>query len=231
MIARNLLGSAFLHLAVLVGGGVWYGASPARQQVEPPELVFVPVRPQIEVLDHDFRLEPLEVELSSAEIGLAEPILAENFDPPAAEMPAAFLQPSLAERLWSEALLELIPELAELTPPEVIPAESVESLPLVAYVAAMPLVDINLPPVYPRSARLRGDEGSLRLRVSIDADGWVTQVDLLTPCRHPALNRAAIEALRKWRYLPALRHGARVADSIIEVIVFRISAQRQGAAR
>ena len=69
----------------------------------------------------------------------------------------------------------------------------------------------NLPPEYPEPARLAGQQGRVVLRVSIDASGSVEQASVLQSTGYPALDTAALEAVRVWRFQPAMSAGRPVA--------------------
>jgi TonB family protein len=63
----------------------------------------------------------------------------------------------------------------------------------------------HVPPAYPDDARAAGIEGTVILDALIDADGYVTDVEVLQSV--PMLDRAAVEAVKQWRYLPTLLNG------------------------
>jgi D-alanyl-D-alanine endopeptidase (penicillin-binding protein 7) len=57
-----------------------------------------------------------------------------------------------------------------------------------------------VPPVYPPALKAAGIEGNVTLRVTIEKDGSVSDVE--NWAGNPQLAQAAIEAVRRWRYLP-----------------------------
>ena len=63
---------------------------------------------------------------------------------------------------------------------------------------------------YVDEARAAGVEGRLVLQVTVDADGRPSAVAVLSPV-HPALDAAAIEAVKSWRFEPARACGKAVA--------------------
>ena len=69
-------------------------------------------------------------------------------------------------------------------------------------VAALPaLVPLAQPaPHYPRAARLRGAEGTAWLRVAVAASGRVREVALERSAGDRDLDRAALDAVRRWRF-------------------------------
>lgn len=69
-------------------------------------------------------------------------------------------------------------------------------------------------PEYPRDAQRRGQGGRVLLRVDVAADGTTTNVDFVKRSGTPELDRAAMNAVRKWRFAPARLNGKPVASSV-----------------
>jgi protein TonB len=63
---------------------------------------------------------------------------------------------------------------------------------------------------YTAAARAEGIEGKLKLRVVVGGDGSVTQVDVLSSVS-PELDAAAVAAVKRWRFKPAMACGKPVA--------------------
>jgi len=63
---------------------------------------------------------------------------------------------------------------------------------------------------YTEEARAAGIEGRLVLKVTVDADGNVTDVQVVSSV-DPALDAAAIATVKTWRFKPALACGKPVA--------------------
>lgn len=74
----------------------------------------------------------------------------------------------------------------------------------------MPRIDAdwsgNIPPTYPFSARRLGEEGEVRLDIHVGADGTVLDVRIKQSSGSVRLDRSAVEAIRRWRFIPA-RHA------------------------
>ncbi len=70
-------------------------------------------------------------------------------------------------------------------------------------------------PAYPRSARLAGVEGVVRLRLALDAEGRLVAAAVAESSGSESLDRAALEAARDSRYAPA-RLGERDIPSETE---------------
>lgn len=79
--------------------------------------------------------------------------------------------------------------------------------------SAHPLAD-NPPPRYPASALRSGVEGNVLIRAEIDAGGTPTDVGFARRSGNRELDRAALNAVRSWRFRPALRNGKAVASAV-----------------
>lgn len=84
-------------------------------------------------------------------------------------------------------------------------------------------------PLYPEEARARRLEGTVLLLVSIDVAGHVTGTGLLQSCGHQVLDRAALAAVRSWRFDPARQDGVAVAARVEVPVRFRF--EEHAAAR
>lgn len=91
---------------------------------------------------------------------------------------------------------------------------------------AHPLAD-NLPPRYPPGALRSGAEGSVLIRAEIGADGIPTAVTYARRSGNRELDRAALTAVRDWRFQPALRDGKAIA-SAVQVPVDFVLDERAG---
>jgi protein TonB len=72
---------------------------------------------------------------------------------------------------------------------------------------------------YPEEARKAGIEGSVRLKVTIDAGGQVTEVVVINGPGY-GLNEAAREALRRFRFSPATQKGEPVRYAFFYTYTF-----------
>jgi protein TonB len=63
---------------------------------------------------------------------------------------------------------------------------------------------------YTVAAKTEGIEGKLKLRLTVAADGSVSDVEVLASVE-PALDAVAVAAARQWRFTPAMRCGKPVA--------------------
>jgi protein TonB len=70
---------------------------------------------------------------------------------------------------------------------------------------ATPRGGYQVRPSYPSTARRLGVEGTTLLKVYVAADGRVTDVQVDQSAGHPDLDRAAAEAVRRWKFEPGRR--------------------------
>ncbi|MDR2366489.1 MAG: energy transducer TonB [Zoogloeaceae bacterium] len=80
----------------------------------------------------------------------------------------------------------------------------------------------NPRPEYPTLSRAQGEQGVVYLRVRVSAEGSAHSVTLNKSCGHERLDRAAIEAVRRWRFIPARRAGHPVMGVVIVPIQFNL---------
>ena len=82
-----------------------------------------------------------------------------------------------------------------------------------------PTVMTEVKPAYPDEAREAGVTGVVRLECVVRRDGKPGDI-VVTSLLHPALDRAAVEALKQWRFNPGMRKGSPVSVRIQLTIAF-----------
>ena len=65
----------------------------------------------------------------------------------------------------------------------------------------------NPPPDYPRMSKRLGEQGRVVVKVLIGEDGRAQKVELLTTSGFERLDKSAMEAAMRWRYVPGKRGG------------------------
>lgn len=80
----------------------------------------------------------------------------------------------------------------------------------------------NPRPDYPALSKRYREQGKVLLRVHVSAAGAVQQVELHSSSGWPRLDRAAEEAVRAWRFVPANRSGAPVPGWVIVPLNFTL---------
>jgi protein TonB len=83
------------------------------------------------------------------------------------------------------------------------------------------LVDMK-PPVYPPRCLRMGIEGRVRVRVLVGENGRPQEVTIGESSGESALDQAALEAVRDWRFEPAKRNGVPVRAWAVVPVEFKL---------
>lgn len=79
-------------------------------------------------------------------------------------------------------------------------------------------------PQYPAAARRAGLLGTVILMIVVEADGSVGQIEVLrSPDQRWGFDLSAIDAVKQWRYEPALMNGSAVAAYVTVMVEFTLS--------
>ena len=78
------------------------------------------------------------------------------------------------------------------------------------------------PPKYPPEEARRGIQGTTILIVSIDASGGVLDVEVERSSGNRNLDRAAVQAARRWKFNPEVRNGQKVASRVRVPVDFKL---------
>ncbi len=65
----------------------------------------------------------------------------------------------------------------------------------------------NPPPAYPRLSKRMGEQGTVIVRVFIGLQGTAEQAEIRTSSGYDRLDKAALDTVQRWRYVPGKRHG------------------------
>ena len=77
-------------------------------------------------------------------------------------------------------------------------------------------------PAYPMGSRRKREEGTVVLRVVVSPEGRVAEVSIHQSSGYPALDEAALGAVRKWRWSPTMRDGRTVTITGLVRIPFAL---------
>jgi len=80
-------------------------------------------------------------------------------------------------------------------------------------------------PEYPAAAFRAGEEGTVLIRADVDARGNAGNVDIAKRSGSRDLDRAAVDAVRKWRFEPAMKNGKAVASTVEVPVDFTLDEQ------
>ncbi len=94
---------------------------------------------------------------------------------------------------------------------------------------ALPRYDLNPHPLYPEISRRRGQQGTVQLEVAVQADGVVDTVSVSQSSGYKSLDRAALTAVRRWRFRPATSAGLAVASRVVVPIDFILRTEQRKA--
>ena len=88
---------------------------------------------------------------------------------------------------------------------------------------AIPQYGRNPLPVYPSLARKMGHEGVVLLAAEILSDGRVGQLVVKKSSGFPTLDQSALDAVKRWKFIPAKWMGKAVSAWVDVPVKFRLS--------
>jgi len=68
----------------------------------------------------------------------------------------------------------------------------------------------NRPPAYPSDAARRGETGAVLVIIHVAPNGYATGAEVAESSGSASLDKAAVAAVRKWRFRPAMKGGLAV---------------------
>lgn len=80
-------------------------------------------------------------------------------------------------------------------------------------------------PSYPPAAHRAREEGTVIVRAEVDAAGNPGNVSVARRSSSRELDRAAVDAVRKWKFEPAVKDGKAVASTVDVPVEFRLDTQ------
>jgi len=197
-----------LGLAVVLHLTVWWGYTHFKSEVMPPKpLPVVQVSLLAPPAPPESRVTPLQPppKVEQHPVRKAKPDLT----------PVPEVQPVVAHAV------QQAPVAVQPAPPAPAPVQPVAELPLelprynAAYLS-------NPPPAYPLAARRRGIEGTVLVRAEVAAGGECLRAELKKSSGAEVLDQAALEAVKKWRFVPAKRGNQAVIAWVEVPITFKL---------
>lgn len=83
----------------------------------------------------------------------------------------------------------------------------------------------TVPPEYPQGALAKGVSGSVMLSFTVDAKGNTNDVQVLQSTPAGVFDRAAVSAVRRWKYAPVMVNGAAVEVPTRTLVRFELPKQ------
>lgn len=81
-------------------------------------------------------------------------------------------------------------------------------------------------PNYPRISRRRGEEGVVVLSVDVDATGQGSNIQIVQSSGYSRLDKAAVKALKKAQFTPAVRFGQPCDSTLTQTFNFQLRNAR-----
>jgi periplasmic protein TonB len=78
---------------------------------------------------------------------------------------------------------------------------------------------------YPADALRNGETGKVVVRIEVGADGEPTAVSIVSRSGSRSLDRAAVQAAKRWRFRPAQQNGRAVAAAVEVPIAFTLEGR------
>ena len=80
----------------------------------------------------------------------------------------------------------------------------------------------NPSPSYPMASRRLGEAGTVHLRVHVGPEGMALKVELKSGSGFQRLDQSALDAVARWRFVPARRGATAVASWVVVPIIFSL---------
>lgn len=80
----------------------------------------------------------------------------------------------------------------------------------------------NPAPPYPALSRRMSEEGRVILRVSVNPQGSADNVEIKTSSGSPRLDEAALNTVKRWKFIPAKRGETPVQSAVLVPITFKL---------
>jgi len=157
---------------------------------------------------------------------LAKPMEAVIIDEPQEQQhePVKIVKPDLeTPQVETPPIEDTIPDIevpVDEPAPNAITAQVSDSAP--ATETANMTVSKRVDPTYPPASRRAGEQGMGQFRVLVDEKGHPTDVQVLKSTGFPRLDQAAVEAIRKWAFKPAVQNSQPVQSWTRVQVAFQL---------
>lgn len=210
---------AGIHLALLAGAAM-IGVGRWEQSVTPPAVIGLLLAPQPPAAPAPGEVLPPSPQKPMPRVAPRPTSAA----PPLPNAPVSERAITAAAEPGVPAQPESMPAGKQASP---IPAAAPEPVAAPAAVTP-PRTDAahldNPAPQYPTLSRRFGEEGRVLFDVYILADGRVGDIKLRRSSGHPRLDEAALDAVRRWRYVPARRGNEPIPYWYVQPVNFSLNS-------
>ncbi len=204
-------GSVAVHVLLLTLLPGWI----ARRDVPPRPLT-------VELLQQELPEivppKPLPMETRAERTEPVKPVVRQKPEPRVVQEPILTAPPEAPP----SPAAPVVPEQRPAPPPEVPRAPPTPVLAPVTPPRSDASYLNNPRPAYPLAARRRGDQGTVLIRVLVTAEGLAASVGLEKTSGHPALDDAALAAVKSWRFIPARQGGQAIESPYVVPVVFKL---------
>lgn len=227
---------ALLHLTGM--WGIWRAQAALTPPVAPPQQVITAMliapepKPEVPAAAQPEPTPVAQVEPPPPKPEPVKPVVK----PPKPVKPKPALKPT-PERVITEKTVRLntpeVEEVAEAKAAPALPQKTAVSAAKTAHPQTAPVKTtapqfnaayLNNPaPEYPSSARRMGEMGRVILRVQVTASGVPSQVLILNSSGVDSLDEAALEAVQRWKFVPAKQGETPVAAWVNVPIQFTLN--------
>jgi periplasmic protein TonB len=136
------------------------------------------------------------------------------------------------------AVDEPVPEIdfeEPVTPPSDVPIPASANAVTGSPSAGAPAQDLKtanrVDPIYPPASRRAGEQGTVRLKVLVDTNGRASNVAVSQTSGFPRLDQAAVEAVKKWRFVAATDGTNKIQAYTQVAVTFKLTDAEQKAAK
>ena len=149
---------------------------------------------------------------------------APTFDPVPAPLPAGESGTASGMAQPGDEVFAERPQVVEQAPPPLPPAAPPPpQAPQSALAGRANPVPVSSPaPRYPADAARRRESGTVLVRVDVGPDGVPTSTSIVQSSRSRSLDKAALDAVRRWRFQPAVVDGHPTVGSVVVPIEFNL---------
>lgn len=89
-------------------------------------------------------------------------------------------------------------------------------------IQAQPISQRQIKPEYPSLAKKRGWQGVVVLEVQVSERGWVKAIHIEQSSGYQMLDKAAVRAVKRWRFQPGTEDGVPVESSVTIPVRFQL---------